>query len=414
MRRISQLDGLRALAVGLVVIDHVEPWFAGGGIGVCIFFVLSGFLITTLLLGELEKSDHISRRRFYTRRALRLYPALLVMLAVTLAMGVGNIKAVLVAATYTTNLLQTIKQYNPGPYGHTWSLALEEQFYLIWPLLLPLVMRLSRRAAVSVVLTASVASAAWAQLAIGSLIGKDGSISVAVFNPLFQVHGLLIGCALAFMIWHRAVPRAALLTNAGMIICIAVAVAASATVAWHWAAIWNLVSEFAAAALIAGLRDQAVGLGRLLTLKPVVWVGERSYAIYLWHLPLILFATEHGYGRSGEAVAVVLTIVVAGISWRVVEQPFLKLKKRFEPANEKYLARHREADGKQPHTSEVRPEPYPAPMRDVVAASEGGQQAWEPFDAARFDGVTSRHHNPGDDPTCLDLTYCSRSAFVAA
>lgn len=84
MRRISQLDGLRALAVGLVVIDHILPWFAGGGVGVNIFFVLSGYLITSLLLSEREKTGRLRRGMFFMRRALRLYPALVVMLGVTM------------------------------------------------------------------------------------------------------------------------------------------------------------------------------------------------------------------------------------------------------------------------------------------------------------------------------------------
>jgi peptidoglycan/LPS O-acetylase OafA/YrhL len=345
MRRISQLDGLRAVAVGLVVIDHLFPWFAGGGVGVCIFFVLSGYLITTLLLGEQEKVGRIRRKRFYMRRILRLYPALLVMLAVTVAIGIGRVKQALVAATYTTNLVMTFTHFSSGFYGHTWSLALEEQFYLIWPLLLPAALRLSRRAAVTVLVLLSISSALWAQLAVGSLIGTDGTISQAVFNPLWQVHGLLIGCALALAIAHRPVRRPALLTTLGLLLCVALAVAASATVGWHWAALWNILSEFSAAAAIAGLRDQALGLGRLLTLRPVLWVGERSYAIYLWHLPLIAYASLHGYGRRGDLVAAAFSIGIAGISWRVVEQPFLRLKSRFEYTTQKHVARHRRVAG---------------------------------------------------------------------
>jgi peptidoglycan/LPS O-acetylase OafA/YrhL len=331
MRRIAQLDGLRALAVGLVVVDHSVAWFAGGGVGVNIFFVLSGYLITSLLLSEREKTGRNRLGLFYIRRVLRLYPALAAMLVVTMIIGGVAISSVLIAGTYTTNLFMTFGLNSVAPYGHTWSLALEEQFYLLWPLLLPLFVRAGRRASITILTILAIASAAWAQLAINTVIAADGNITVVVFNPLWQAHGLLIGCALAFAVRHRSVPRAGTLVNAGLIACLVVAVAASVTVGRHWAAGWNLVSEFAAAAAIAGMRDQAAGLARVLALRPVVWVGERSYAIYLWHLPLITFALGHGYGKKGILAAWVLTVLAAAVSWRFVEQPFLRLKHRFEP-----------------------------------------------------------------------------------
>lgn len=332
MRRISQLDGLRTLAVSLVVVNHSVAWFAGGGIGVNIFFVLSGYLITSLLLTERERTGGVRLGHFYMRRVLRLYPALLAMLAVTaLVLGGVALRSVLIAGTYTTNLFMTFAQDAVAPYGHTWSLALEEQFYLLWPLLLPLFLRAGRRASIVVLTILALASAAWAQLAVGTVTDAAGDLSVAVFNPLWQAHGLLIGCALAFAIRHRTVPRAGLLVNTGLIACLVVAAAASITVDRHWAAGWNLVSEFAAAAAIAGMRDRAPGIARVLTLRPVVWLGERSYAIYLWHLPLIGWAIDHGYGKGGILAAWVLTVLAAAASWRFVERPFLRLKERFEP-----------------------------------------------------------------------------------
>jgi peptidoglycan/LPS O-acetylase OafA/YrhL len=330
MRRIPQLDGLRALAVGLVVIDHSVPWFAGGGVGVNIFFVLSGYLITSLLLSEREKTGGTRFGMFYMRRVLRLYPALAVMLVVTMVLGGVAVSSVLIAGSYTTNLFMTFGLNSVAPYGHTWSLALEEQFYVLWPLLLPLFVRAGRRASMTVLVVLAVASATWAQLAVHTVV-KDGVVSVAVFNPLWQAHGLLIGCALAFAIRHRAVRGSGVLVNVGLIAGLVVAVAASITVGRHWAAGWNLVSELAAAAAIAGMRDRAVGLARVLRWRPVVWVGERSYAIYLWHLPLITFASDRGYGNKGILAAWMLTVIAAALSWRFVERPFLRLKERFEP-----------------------------------------------------------------------------------
>jgi peptidoglycan/LPS O-acetylase OafA/YrhL len=310
-------------------------------IGVNIFFVLSGYLITSLLLGEYEKTGGLRRGMFYVRRALRLYPALAVMLIVTLILGHVSIKAALVAASYTTDLFNVFGRHGVPPYGRTWSLSLEEQFYLIRPLLLPLFIRMGRRTSVSILMILAIGSATWAQLAVNTVIDKNGSISVGVFNPLWQAHGLLIGCALALAIRHRLVSNALLLTNAGLVVCIVIAIAASITVSRHWVAGWNLASELAAAAAIAGLRDQAVGVGRLFRLRPVLWVGERSYAIYLWHYPLIFFALERGYGKGGVLVAVALTGVAAALSWRFVEQPCLRLKSRFEPVMPRHAAPRR-------------------------------------------------------------------------
>ena len=340
MRRIPQLDGLRALAVGLVIVNHVAAWFPGGAVGVNIFFVLSGYLITSLLLDEHEKTGRLRRGMFYTRRALRLYPALAAMLCLTFLLGGVAIKSVLIAASYTTNLVMTFSLNPVLPYTHTWSLAQEEQFYLLWPLLLPLFIRAGRRASVVILTSVAIGLAMWAQLAVNTVTASDGAISVAVFNPLWQAHGLLIGCALAFAIRDRSVPRARLLVNLGLSLCIVVALAASVTAgrSARAAAGWNLVSEFAAAAAIAGMIEGTPGLARLCTLRPVLWMGERSYAIYLWHFPLIVLAVQHGYGKLGKMAAVALALLAAALSWRLVEQPFLRLKRRFQPTVPKHAA----------------------------------------------------------------------------
>jgi peptidoglycan/LPS O-acetylase OafA/YrhL len=347
MRRIPQLDGLRALAVSLVIVNHVAGWFPGGAVGVNIFFVLSGYLITSLLLDEHEKTGRLRRGMFYTRRALRLYPALAVMLCVTFLFGGVAIKSVLIAGSYTTNLFMTFRLNPVLPYTHTWSLAQEEQFYLLWPLLLPLFIRMGRRASVVILTSLAIGLAMWAQLAVNTVTASNGIVTVAVFNPLWQAHGLLIGCALAFAIRRRSVPRAALLVNLGLTLCIVVALAASVTAgrSARAAADWNLVSEFAAAAAIAGMTEGARGLARLCTLRPVLWIGKRSYSIYLWHFPLILLAVQHGYGRLGKVAAVALAVLAAALSWRLVEQPFLRLKRRFEPTIPKHAAHAPSIDG---------------------------------------------------------------------
>jgi peptidoglycan/LPS O-acetylase OafA/YrhL len=331
VRRIPQLDGLRALAVALVVLDHSVTWFPGGGIGVDVFFVLSGFLITSLLAGETEKFGHVSRGRFYLRRALRLFPALLAMLLVTPILVHVSAEDVALAATYTSNLAMAFWHQDAGVYGHTWSLALEEQFYLLWPLALPFVLKLRTRQAVGLLMALALASAVVAQARVHTVV-HDGAVGVGVFNPLWQAHGLLIGCALALALRARRDQAvvAPIYGWAALGACLVVAAGASATVDHHWAALWNLAAELAAAVLIAVLaRSDGASISRLFAYRPIVWVGERSYAIYLWHVPLIAFAEAHGPRPLSTAVGVGGAVVASALSWRFVEAPFLRLKDRF-------------------------------------------------------------------------------------
>ena len=320
----------------LVVLDHSLIGFQGGGIGVSVFFVLSGFLITTLLVGERERTGGISLRLFYTRRALRLYPALLAMLAVTVALGCSA-KMGLIAATYTTDLYNTFTGNSTGPYQHTWSLSLEEQFYLLWPvLLLPLALRYRQRAA-RIIMLAALASTALAWIGTQQMVTNDGAITSAVFNPLWQAHGILIGCALALMRPQLTARRSGHMILGGSAAILVIAVLASITVDQHWAAGWNLLAELAAAAVIAGMvsGQPLGGLARGYESVAAVWIGARSYAIYLWHVPLIYLVALHGLSPANVSrvvgaamVGVPLTFIAAALSYRWVEKPFLAMKDR--------------------------------------------------------------------------------------
>jgi peptidoglycan/LPS O-acetylase OafA/YrhL len=323
-RRLAGLDGMRALAVTLVVVDHATPHFAGGGIGVCMFFVLSGYLITTVLAREQAKTGSIHLRLFYVRRALRLWPALLVMLVVTVALG-APISSAAIAGTYLTDI-SSIFGHGAEPYLHTWSLGVEEQFYLLWPLLLPLALRRTR-AGVWALLACAALSLVGCWLWTLHILHTTGVIGIGVFNPLWQGHGLLIGCALALAgrKIHAAAP-AATAAVAG-VLTIGVAVAASITVNRHWATWWNLASELVAVVLIVALRDARTGV---FTWRISSWLGRRSYAIYLWHLPLVRLFQLHRI-EHGEVLALVATLAAAELSARFVEAPFLRMKERLHP-----------------------------------------------------------------------------------
>jgi peptidoglycan/LPS O-acetylase OafA/YrhL len=322
--RLAGLDALRALAVALVVVDHATGRFAGGGVGVAVFFVLSGYLITSLLLRERERHGRIHLGLFYLRRALRLWPALLAMLAACVVLH-ASWRAALVAGTYLTDVANALGK-SEYPFGHTWSLGVEEQFYLVWPLALIVVARW-RRAMLTVLGAAALASVVGCAMWTAHSLRATGEVGIGIFNPLWQAHGLLIGCALAVVGGSWRLRRPGVGSGLAAVAVVAVAFAATLTVSRHWALWWNVAAELCAVLAIVGLRDVRTGP---FTWRPAVWLGERSYAVYLWHLPLILLITAR-HVPAGAALAVVLALVAAEVSARYVEAPFLRLKDRLHP-----------------------------------------------------------------------------------
>jgi peptidoglycan/LPS O-acetylase OafA/YrhL len=318
-RRISGLDGLRALAIALVLATHVKSSITTGGDGVSIFFVLSGFLITGLLANEIEDNGAIHRSLFYLRRAARLYPALLTMLIVTVALGASFASAG-IAATYTTNLANSIFHHQVWPFGHTWSLAEEEQFYLLWPLFLPICLKWARPSLIVL-----------SVLAIASAEGERYlGHGLEAFKPLYRAHGLLIGCVLASVARGR-VPKFTRWAELGLAVLIASEIFGHYLpndVELSWTA---LTPELAAAMMIIGFANNTHSIvSRLFNCAPVVWMGQRSYGIYLWHLPLILLAVRHAVPH-GVYLAAALSFVLAEVSYQTVERPFRKLRSRLHP-----------------------------------------------------------------------------------
>ncbi len=206
------LDGLRALAVGAVLLYHAGmPWMPGGFLGVELFFVLSGYLITSLLLGEWVAEGRIDLGAFWLRRARRLLPALFLLLAVTLVFAIffmpdevaGLRGDTLAASTYVTNWYLAFNQQSyfelvgrPSLLQHLWSLAVEEQFYLLWPLLFIGGMRLLRtRQSMRI---ATLAGAVASTLLMLALYNPDADPSRIYYGTDTRAAGLLIGCTLAF------------------------------------------------------------------------------------------------------------------------------------------------------------------------------------------------------------------------
>jgi len=345
---IPALDGIRGLGVATILLFHAGH-LRGGWLGVDLFFVLSGFLITTLLLSEFERHGDISLGRFWARRARRLLPALLTtLLGVSLyaalfaepaAMGrirddsiatlfyVANWRAIFAGHDYW-NIFSI-----PSPLDHTWSLAIEEQFYIVWP---PIVLAILRRAASAthpsrllgwVAALLAIASATWAAY----LFDPDEGTARVYFGTDTRIGATLIGAALAAALR----PRTTDWPGSSSSVADGGAVAAGVFLVWAWScwpgdapAIYRgglFAHGIASAALIGFSVVSPNGFAsRFLSGRLLCWLGKISYGAYLWHWPIYLVMSPerldvHGWKLTAARIAV--TLAVAEASYRWVEHP---------------------------------------------------------------------------------------------
>ncbi|MDQ8154930.1 MAG: acyltransferase [Gemmatimonadota bacterium] len=341
--RIPALDGLRAVSIVLVLLHHVQgtpgaPTALGplaraldaGNLGVRVFFVISGFLITGLLVRELQASGTIALRRFYYRRTLRIFPpayVFLAVLALLTAAGMTQLRSwdIVAGLTYTMNFY--LGEWTPRqwPVGHLWSLAVEEQFYLVWPaVLLWLGVRRGTALLVALALVVPV-------LRLAAVFGVLPAPLAAVSPFLLFADWLAIGGLMAMML-PRALQSARYrsLRASGWW---TVALAASALAAWtafgHWRVreltlIWTIVA-------VAFIVDQTTMEApprpiRLLAWAPVVWVGRLSYSLYLWQQ--LFFDRYSGHWWTAFPLNVVLAFAAAAASYYGVERPILAWRDR--------------------------------------------------------------------------------------
>jgi peptidoglycan/LPS O-acetylase OafA/YrhL len=339
--RIPALDGARAIAVLLVMGYHAGiAGFEGGRAGVDVFFVLSGFLITALLLEERTRHGAIRLGAFYMRRVLRLYPALVVATLLALALSAlkvpifggssssfrSTLEAAPFALLYTANIPRAAGWSGGGYLGHTWSLSIEEQFYLLWPLVVIVVMR---RRLTPVVLGWIALGCAIASAVLRAGLDLAGYSSEMLYNATFShVDGIFAGCALA-VLWAIRPDAIAWLARPALTL-LAVTAATIVIIDGRNMNVYGFVVVVTATLVVLCdlLARRSSMLSVSLSHPALVAVGRRSYGLYLYHWPIFLFigidTRPHilalGFGASFAA---------AWMSYAWIEVPFLRMKDRW-------------------------------------------------------------------------------------
>jgi peptidoglycan/LPS O-acetylase OafA/YrhL len=359
------LDGLRSVAVLVVMIGHLSligagadlshlgssgpgPCLRGGFLGVDIFFVLSGFLITTLLVKEHQRTGHISLRAFYQRRVLRLLPAFVVLLAVCSCYVLAQrcaaetrpvTRGIVFGLGCNVNNYCWIKGCHAGMLTHLWSLGVEEQFYCLWPVLLCVLLRRPvRRRWILLAVVLAITGSGLLRLAFWHSGLRHGKL-LAMNSLPTRVDNLLMGALLALLACWGGLPR----SLPGRALTWAVAWGGAALLA---SLLWSSdagpraysLTGLAATLVLGGLiSGQPPLLRRALAAWPLAWVGRISYSLYLWHVPvfclgpaLLSLSLGRGYEsvRLGWQTWFAFSILLAALSYYLVERPFLRWKAR--------------------------------------------------------------------------------------
>ncbi|WP_285592570.1 acyltransferase [Kineosporia sp. NBRC 101731] len=336
MSRRPALDGLRAFAVLAVMAFHTSPAAHGGFLGVDVFFVISGYLITALLLREWTRTGRIDLRQFYLRRGLRLLPPLVFMLVITLPFAltwmhydltINPLVAVLSVLLYVANWANVWVNEGTGIWTHTWSLSIEEQFYLIWPVVLIAVL-VRRRKAPALGLAALIAVVIVVRWL--SVHNSDSTLWI-YYATTSHCDGLLLGSLMAVLLQNREtlVRRSETVAWVG-VLGLAALFATSyieAANTYHWRLpLAALLSAMVVHHLVTRTDGPMVSL---LSLKPFVAIGMVSYGLYLYHFPVFMIIQHQGYPRLVQhSLEISVTVTLTVFSWFLVEKPALRLKDR--------------------------------------------------------------------------------------
>ncbi len=333
VKYIEAITGLRTVSVLVVFLCHsYVDFFPGGFIGVDVFFVISGYLITSILLKEVARTGTISIAAFYKRRALRILPASLFCTLIVYLLGRNLLQfqgenADLNAAASALSFMNWLRAFSTttgGALGHYWSLAVEEQFYAFWSLIvLAVAAWRSARSVPKVAAVLLVLSMAWR-----TYLWMSGADAERLYNGLdTHCDGLLIGCIIAGLQEQ--------LTRSGISHLWPLAAAAfvaqlflfDAQSQWLW--LYIPAASLTAGLIVSSAIMPGNPLAGLLATRPLVFLGRRSYSFYLWHLPVISFFFASGISRSLWILpSLIICFLLSELSYRLIERPFLQFKDR--------------------------------------------------------------------------------------
>lgn len=346
--RIKSFDSLRALAMMAVILCHAcGPLFRGGWIGVDLFFALSGYLITSLLLSEYAGNNTISLKNFYIKRTMRLLPPMLVLLLIANVLwplsklpvsanqGLSNISAIF----YSINF---VKDTAVGNLSHIWSLSVEEQFYFIWPAVILMLLKLPQQKIIRAILIMVIALSVFRIVIFNYRSALTwGNFSIDPYRFTFcRLDCTLLGAMLSFLLNGKAAVKAgAFFTRKRMswmtplaiaMLLLVVVLVASNNPVWYNGGfiITNALCIFV---VYAAIKYQE---HRMFTNSILNWLGKRSYGIYLYHFPIFVYLEQYHvlHNRTSFVIITVLrlliSITVAGISYKYLEQPILNLRSR--------------------------------------------------------------------------------------
>lgn len=343
------LDGLRGVSIILVLCVHlhiISPTtsyvFAGGSLGVDVFFVISGFLITSILLNENAKNGHISLLNFYARRVLRLFPALIsvVLFTCLVAVIVGSFSALgitpLRLASVVGYFANWVRAYEPPAVwflAHCWSLAVEEQFYLIWPIILITLLKFTSRRTILTIVTSGIVLSGLLKIVL--YLSGLATTRRIVYGSDTRADVVLMGCLIALLLHWDYLPKfltnqetRGALTKSGTVILVTFFLIAGESFVPLYLGGFTVIAIAVAVVIIHIILTPESDLSRRLQYSPLVWIGKRSYGLYLWHWPIYEIC------RLLPKPLIVISaiggsLIVAALSYRFIELPFLRLKSRY-------------------------------------------------------------------------------------
>lgn len=341
------LDSLRGLAILGVILYHINfNWMPGGFLGVTVFFVLSGYLITDILAMEWKRNKRIDLKKFWLSRARRLLPGMVVMLVITLAwitifhssllekMCGDSLAALFYVSNwwYIYHKLSYFDNFNQlSPLNHFWSLAVEEQFYVVWPFIISLGFYYIKKQSRMILLICLGAAAS--ALAMAILYEPGADPSRIYYGTDTRAFSLLIGAALA-LLWPSNRLANKIIPKARLILDVVGGTALIIILVMFWKTnqydpfLYNggmVLLSIATALLVANLAHPASRIAQFLRFRPLRWIGIRSYGIYLWHYPILTLTTPKVNAGDFSPIRAILQflmiIMIAQISWKFIEKP---------------------------------------------------------------------------------------------